>query len=138
MREAVRGGQSFPRIRGRLSVKNFDTYTPAPSRLPVTMYEKVELRKLTWEDRCAPHIEPAFTAVSIRRLILSSSNRVMGRCREKVLRMLFAKINAVQAGGINPMPGHPLDTRAPAGMVEMNEEVEPSAMAARKKTTTPA
>lgn len=30
-------------------------------------------------------------------------------CRERVLRMLFAKINAMQGGGLDPLPGHPLE-----------------------------
>merc|ERR1711871_443775 len=55
----------------------FDDTLNSASNLPVSPSEKVHLSDLNWADR------------------------------EKVLRLLFAKINATQ-GNVRPMPAHPI------------------------------
>jgi hypothetical protein len=59
MRVASRSNKSklFPKVRGRITRNNFDEFAEVKTRLPLDMYDKVDIRKLSWEDRCGPAID---------------------------------------------------------------------------------
>lgn len=80
MRDATLGGgaATFPKIRALQAGKNVDGLAPRPGQMPHHMTAKVLLKDLTLEDR------------------------------EHVLRLLFAKINAVH-GSVSHLPPHDLE-----------------------------
>eukprot|EP00968_Pinguiococcus_pyrenoidosus_P023367 scaffold3726_cov270-Pinguiococcus_pyrenoidosus.AAC.7 len=80
LRLALGGRGQFPPIKPpqELQALEAGVVDLQESKLPASFSDKVKLEDLTWEDK------------------------------ERVLRLLFAKINAVDAQGIQSLPEHPL------------------------------
>jgi len=86
IREAQATGQTskFPKIRPNAGLRNLEDAEEGLSELPASPSKKVDLKDLTLEDR------------------------------ERVLRLLFAKINNVQ-GFVEALPAHPIAALSASG-----------------------